>query len=90
MNLHLPAGSAAEGDDPVVVTPARAGWTYSGLSVIRLRPGERRTIETGPDEMLILPLSGSCEVVCDAVYDMLYNDGFLDLPNDWRARLAVP
>ncbi|MBX3209073.1 MAG: hypothetical protein KF764_28830 [Labilithrix sp.] len=29
-----------------------------------------------------------CEVVCDAVYDMLYNDGFLDLPSDWRARLS--
>lgn len=30
-----------------------------------------------------------CEVVCEAVYDMLYNDGFLDLPSDWRARLAA-
>lgn len=29
-----------------------------------------------------------CEVVCDAVYDMLYNDGFLDLPGDWRVRLS--
>jgi hypothetical protein len=29
-----------------------------------------------------------CELVCDAVYDALYNDGFLDLPGDWRARLA--
>lgn len=29
-----------------------------------------------------------CELVCDAVYDFLYNDGFLDLPGDWRARLA--
>jgi len=28
-----------------------------------------------------------CDVICDAVYDMLYNDGFLDLPPDWRARL---
>lgn len=27
-----------------------------------------------------------CEVFCEAIYDMLYNDGFLDLPNDWRAR----
>jgi len=27
--------------------------------------------------------------VCDAVYDFLYNDGFLDLPADWRARLAT-
>lgn len=30
-----------------------------------------------------------CDVVCEAIYDMLYNDGFLDLPSNWRARLAV-
>jgi hypothetical protein len=30
-----------------------------------------------------------CEVICEAVYDMLYNDGFLDLPSDWRKRLAA-
>ncbi len=30
-----------------------------------------------------------CELVSDAVYDYLYNDGFLDLPSDWRARLAA-
>lgn len=29
-----------------------------------------------------------CEIICEAVYDMLYNDGFLDLPTDWRTRLA--
>jgi hypothetical protein len=32
--------------------------------------------------------SSVCEVISDSVYDMLYNDGFLDLPSDWRARLA--
>jgi hypothetical protein len=32
--------------------------------------------------------SNVCEVVCDGVYDFLYNDGFLDLPPDWRARLG--
>jgi hypothetical protein len=32
--------------------------------------------------------SDVCELVCDAVYDSLYNDGFLDLPGDWRARLT--
>jgi hypothetical protein len=26
-----------------------------------------------------------CELVCEAVYDFLHNDGFLDLPGDWRA-----
>jgi hypothetical protein len=30
-----------------------------------------------------------CEVICDTVYDLLYNDGFLDLPNDWRAKMTV-
>ncbi|MGH7293385.1 MAG: hypothetical protein ACRELB_00560, partial [Polyangiaceae bacterium] len=31
-----------------------------------------------------------CDLVCEAVYDDLYNDGFLDLPGDWRARMAQP
>ena len=30
-----------------------------------------------------------CGVICDAVYDMLYNDGCLDLPTDWRRRLVA-
>jgi hypothetical protein len=34
-----------------------------------------------------LIFSDLCEIMCDSVYDMLYNDGFLDLPGDWRARL---
>jgi len=29
-----------------------------------------------------------CDLVCEAVYDYLYNDGFLDLPVDWRSRLG--
>jgi hypothetical protein len=36
-----------------------------------------------------LIFSDVCEVICDAVYDSLYNDGFLDLPTDWRARLQA-
>ena len=30
--------------------------------------------------------SDVCELVCEAVYDYLHNDGFLDLPPDWRAK----
>lgn len=36
-----------------------------------------------------LIFSEVCGVVCEAVYDLLYNDGFLDLPSDWRARLSA-
>jgi hypothetical protein len=32
--------------------------------------------------------SDVCELLCDATYDFLYNEGFLDLPGDWRVRLA--
>ena len=33
--------------------------------------------------------SDVCDLVCDGVYDFLYNDGFLDLPADWRARILA-
>ena len=29
-----------------------------------------------------------CELICDATYDFLYNEGFLDLPSDWRQAAA--
>ncbi len=33
--------------------------------------------------------SDVCELVCEASYDFLYNEGFLDLPADWRAKLGA-
>jgi hypothetical protein len=55
----------------------------------RVRTGEQQfraeTIKFVADPLIF---SEVCEVICDAVYDNLYNDGFLDLPNDWRARLT--
>jgi len=62
-DLHLPAGSASEGDDPVVVTPESAGWELCGLRVVELAAGEARELETGPDEVAVLPLSGGGVVV---------------------------
>ncbi|HEU5031871.1 MAG TPA: 5-deoxy-glucuronate isomerase [Spirillospora sp.] len=44
----------------VDVAPADAGWTYSGLRVLTLGPGEETTVETGDAETLVLPLAGSC------------------------------
>ena len=56
-DLHLAAPTLAVGDDPVHLTPERAGWTHTGLRVLTLEPGVERTIETGGDEMIALPLS---------------------------------
>ncbi|RZS36415.1 5-deoxyglucuronate isomerase [Herbihabitans rhizosphaerae] len=65
MNLHRPLGTLIDGVDPVLLTPQNAGWTYTGLRVLRLAPGERRVIDTGEFEAFVLPLSGACEVAAD-------------------------
>jgi 5-deoxy-glucuronate isomerase len=63
--LHLPAGSAARDGADLRVMPADAGWTYSGLAVLTVAPGERFTWTTGDAETLVLPLEGGCTVTLD-------------------------
>jgi 5-deoxy-glucuronate isomerase len=65
VNPLVPRGSTAEKPFDVVVTPEIAGWDYSGLRVLDLPAGARARFTTGGDEMLVLPLSGGCEVSCD-------------------------
>jgi len=48
-----------------VVTPEAAGWRYSGLRVLDLDGAV--SFDTGDDEVLVLPLSGSCTVECDGL-----------------------
>jgi 5-deoxy-glucuronate isomerase len=64
-NPVMPRGSTAEKPFDLVVTPEKAGWTYSGLRVLDLPIGSRAKFHTGDDEMLVLPLSGGCDVTCD-------------------------
>ncbi len=56
-DLHLASPTLANGDDPVVLTPDRAGWAHTGLRVLDLAAGVSRTVETGDNEMIVLPLS---------------------------------
>jgi 5-deoxy-glucuronate isomerase len=63
--LYLRQGTTADAPFSLVVTPERAGWTYSGLKLLTLAPGGTQTWATGDDEILILPLSGSATVTCD-------------------------
>lgn len=55
----MPAGTLAHGPDPVRLAPSDAGWTYCGLHVMSLDPGETRTFETGDTEVFVLPLSAT-------------------------------
>ncbi len=63
--LHLPAGTAGNGPYTVEVTPESAGWAHSGLRVLDLPPGGSHTLDTGPDEVVVVPLQGSVVVECD-------------------------
>lgn len=61
--LHLPAGSTAQGHYDTVVDPARrSDWVHTGLRVLALAPGEQESFPTGDTEVMIVPLSGGCEV----------------------------
>jgi 5-deoxy-glucuronate isomerase len=64
-DLHVPAGSAGADGFDLVVTPESAGWGFSGLRTLTLAPGARHTFTTGADELLVLPLSGSCSVTVE-------------------------
>jgi 5-deoxy-glucuronate isomerase len=54
-------------DDPfaLVITPKTAGWEYSSLRILELPPGGSAEFDTGPDEMVLLPLSGAIQVFCE-------------------------
>ena len=61
----LRSGSAAGEGFSLVVTPETAGWRHSGLRVLELAAGQDAVLETGPDELLVLPLAGGCSVEVD-------------------------
>ncbi len=64
-SLYLPTGTAPGGPFVTELTPQACGWDYSSLRVLELAPGAEATFRTGPDEMLVLPLSGACAVTAD-------------------------
>jgi 5-deoxy-glucuronate isomerase len=55
-------GETTSGQFELLITPERAGWTYSCLRVLTLPAGGSARFETGPEEMVLLPLSGACSV----------------------------
>jgi len=82
--LHVPAGTAGGDGFDLVVTPESAGWGFSSLRTLTLAPGAERTFATGEDELLVLPLSGSCSVAVDGeVLDLAGRTGVFDGVTDF-------
>jgi 5-deoxy-glucuronate isomerase len=94
--LHRKAGTLARGPYSVRLTAKDAGWSFSALQVLDLGPAESADVATGGDEMIVLPLAGSCMVDCDgARFELAGRESvfsavtdFAYLPRDTRARIA--
>ena len=61
----VPAGAGADETYDLVVTPERAGWAFSGLRILPVSAAAPHTFQTGPDEVIVLPLSGGATVSCE-------------------------
>jgi 5-deoxy-glucuronate isomerase len=62
---YLPAGSTADENFSVAITPESADWAESSLWILNLAADEEIDVESGDDEIIILPLAGSATVTCD-------------------------
>ena len=83
-SYHLPAGTAAGRGCSVLVSPASAGWEFSGLAVLELAQGQTRSWSTGRAETLVLPLTGSCRVTCEGTtYDVQGRADVFSGPSDF-------
>lgn len=64
-DLHLRAGASAEGAWDVWVTPEAAGWGWTSLRAADLAPGQELALETGDEEVVVVPLRGGLRVAVD-------------------------
>jgi 5-deoxy-glucuronate isomerase len=64
------------------ITPEDAGWGFTGLRILDLDAGPHQA-STGQDEMLVVPLAGSCTVETDALTATLHGrENVFDGPAD--------
>jgi 5-deoxy-glucuronate isomerase len=61
----LRCDSTGSGSYQVEVTPESAGWGYSSLKIISMQAAGSHRFETGSNEVIVLPLSGSVVVEVD-------------------------
>lgn len=84
MTLHRPHGTLSTPTEVIHLMPEDAGWTYTGLRVMRIEAGWVHTIETGEYEAFVLPLSGSLTVeVDDERYELQGRDSVFTRVTDF-------
>jgi 5-deoxy-glucuronate isomerase len=80
----LRSGFAGSGPYELEVTPDSAGWGYSSLKIISLESEGSHRFDTGSDELIVLPLSGSVAVeVADEHCELDGRVSVFDGPTDF-------
>jgi 5-deoxy-glucuronate isomerase len=69
--LHRRAGSMAQGPWSLALTRGDAGWSWSSLRILTLAAGTAHTFDTVDEEVLVIPLQGSCRLKCGPADQML-------------------
>ncbi len=68
----------------MALTPERAGWGRAGLRILRLEAGGGRTLETGDEEMAVLPLHGALSVEVEGrSFRLEGRDSVFSAVSDW-------
>lgn len=71
-DLLIRAGQTAHDQWALDITPERAGWRFSGIRILELSAGASQVLRTHEDEVLVLPLQGSCSVeVAGATHNLV-------------------
>ena len=85
MTWFHPAGSLRSGEADVVVTPETAPWTYCGLQVWTLTPGQRISLDLSDAEGVLVPLSArDVSVTVDGeAFTLAGRSGVFDSVSDW-------
>jgi 5-deoxy-glucuronate isomerase len=81
--LYLPAGASASDDYDLEVTPESAGWGYSSLRILTLAAKGTHTFDTGPDEILVVPLQGGAVVEAGAAVELTGRTSVFAGPTDF-------
>jgi len=98
LRLHWPAGSLASEPWELELDQRIASWSWTSLRVLALPAGASHSFSSFDEELLILPLSGSCDVTCDGhqfevqgrsdVFDGLTD--FVYIPRDSQVEVSTP
>ncbi|MGF0308993.1 5-deoxy-glucuronate isomerase [Rhodococcus sp. IEGM1428] len=81
---YIAAGAGSTNGFDVAVTPDSAGWTESSLWTITLSAGQSVDLNSGPDEIMVLPLAGSASVTsAGTTFELTGRASVFDGPSDF-------